>query len=266
MRQDTHHHKKGGQSEICDLRPASEEQHQHHHHAPERKPFHAEPLKLSFWVLGIGSAVWLLMRSGTNPKRLAYPCQKAAAATSLAFLGYVGSLLGVTVVFRWFKSHISVGRFAVLLGALVLLAGIQSNGFSPAVPAFAASPVLPAWTSPSAVSSIYAVTNIPVPLYSLNGGVVPTSVAPADALHDSGVDALVNLMETQGDYFYKTAAHSNGSFGANDVIVIKVSNQWGLRNGTNTDVVKGIIYRLVQHPEGFTGAVIIAENVQGHNR
>jgi len=49
------------------------------------------------------------------------------------------------------------------------------------------------------------------------------------------------------------------------VIVIKVNNQWDGRNATNSDVVKGVIYRLVQHPEGFSGAVIVAENPQAAN-
>lgn len=49
------------------------------------------------------------------------------------------------------------------------------------------------------------------------------------------------------------------------MIVIKVNNQWDGRNATNSDVVKGVIYRLVQHPEGFSGAVIVAENPQAAN-
>ncbi|MCP4710360.1 MAG: DUF362 domain-containing protein, partial [Planctomycetes bacterium] len=92
---------------------------------------------------------------------------------------------------------------------------------------------------------------------------LPNGVSADEALHDDGVDALVNLMEAHGDYFYQTGAHPDGLFDSDDVIVLKVNNQWAGRNGTNTDVVKGVIYRLVNRPEGFfTGAVIIAENTQ----
>jgi hypothetical protein len=55
---------------------------------------------------------------------------------------------------------------------------------------------------------------------------VPAGVSPADALHDAGVDALINLIESHGTYFYKTAAHPTGIIGSNDVVVIKINDQW----------------------------------------
>jgi hypothetical protein len=89
-------------------------------------------------------------------------------------------------------------------------------------------------------------------------------------LHDGGVDALIDLMAAQGTYFYKTAQRSEGIIGPDDVVIIKVNNQWNCssygaknrRSHTNNDAVKGLIYRIVQHPEGFTGAVIVADNGQ----
>ena len=36
-------------------------------------------------AIGIASLIWLAWRSGTQPRRLAYPCQQAAAA-NLGFL------------------------------------------------------------------------------------------------------------------------------------------------------------------------------------
>ncbi len=39
-------------------------------------------------TIGIVSLFWLLIRSGTRPSRIVYPCQKAAAATSYNFLIY----------------------------------------------------------------------------------------------------------------------------------------------------------------------------------
>jgi uncharacterized repeat protein (TIGR01451 family) len=124
---------------------------------------------------------------------------------------------------------------------------------------------LPAWESAGAVANVFVVTDVPEPQYSLDGGDIPSGVPASTALRDAGVDTLVNLMEAEGDHFYQTVAHPDGLFAADDVVVLKVNNQWDGRNGTNSDVVKGVIYRLVQHPEGFTGAVIIAENTQNHN-
>ena len=34
------------------------------------------------------------------------------------------------------------------------------------------------------------------------------------------------------------------------------------RLGTNTDLLKGLIWRILNHPEGFNGEVVVAENVQ----
>jgi hypothetical protein len=126
---------------------------------------------------------------------------------------------------------------------------------------------LPAWTSASAASNVFAVQNVPVPRYSLNDGVIPAGVSPAEALHDDGIDALVGLMENHDSPFYKTEAHRSGIIGPGDVVVIKINNQWNgevarARTHTNNDVLKGLIYRIVQHPEGFSGMVVVAENTQ----
>jgi hypothetical protein len=230
-------------------------------------PKHSPPKrwKLVYWLIGIGSLVWLLLRSGTKPRRLAYPCQRVAAANSVGFLAYLAALLGSSALLRRLKAAFSLGRLVVFVIGLLMTVALQSSITDSAAPILAASPELPGWTSPAAVSDAFAITNVPEPLYSLDGGTIPAGVSPSEALHDGGVDALVNLMEVYGDYFYNTSAHPDGLFGRNDVIVVKINNQWGGRNGTNTDVVKGVIYRLVQHPEGFTGAVIIAENGQGRN-
>jgi hypothetical protein len=219
--------------------------------------------RLTYWIVGLGSLIWLLLRSGANPKRLTYPCQRAAAATGLGFVAYLASLVGSAALLRRLKAIFSPATLLLLGLGLLLTVSLNSSIAGPVPVSLAASPTLPGWTYASAVSNVFAVTNVPVPLYSLNGGAIPGGVSPADALHDTGVDALVNLMEARGDYFYKTAAHPAGLFAANDVVVIKINDQWGGRNSTNTDVVKGVIYRLVQHPDGFTGAVLIAENTQG---
>jgi len=222
--------------------------------------------KVSFWFVGIGSTVWLLLRSGSKPKRLTYPCQRVAAANSLGFLGYLATVLGSSALLRRLRQSFSWGKLIALFALAVSAILLQSSVASPVLPAKAADiSILPAWEKTGAISNVFAVTDVPAPQYSLDGGDIPTGVPASTALRDAGVDTLVSLMEAKGDYFYQTAAHPNGLFASDDVIVLKVNNQWDGRNGTNTDVVKGVIYRLVQHPEGFTGAVIIAENSQNHN-
>ncbi len=55
-----------------------------------------------------------------------------------------------------------------------------------------------------------------------------------------------------------------GLIAADDVVVLKVNAQWKCRGGTNTDMLRGLIYRILQHPDGFKGEVVIFEN--GQNR
>lgn len=227
--------------------------------------------KWTFWLFGLGSLAWLLLRSGTNPRRLAYPCQRSALAGGLGFVGYVTSLLGSAHLYQRLKrtATLTVIGLPVLV---LLLAPLLAGSNVPATPVHA-NPDLPGWTSASAVSNVFAVPNAPVPECSLDGGTLPATPPcndPSYALRDAGVDSLVNEMEAQGDYFYQTTAHPAGIVGADDVVVIKINNQWGGqgddsgrgRLATNTDVLKGLIWRILQHPDGFSGEVVVAENTQ----
>ncbi|MCK5265493.1 MAG: DUF362 domain-containing protein, partial [Candidatus Thorarchaeota archaeon] len=42
-----------------------------------------------------------------------------------------------------------------------------------------------------------------------------------------------------------------------------VNGQWSYRGGTNTDLVKAVIEAIIDHPDGFIGEIIIADNGQG---
>jgi hypothetical protein len=91
-------------------------------------------------------------------------------------------------------------------------------------------------------------------------------------LHDGqvrhvGVDAMLHLLSKGGTKFYKSKKLGilNGPAGliaADDVVVLKVNAQWKCRGCTNTDMLRGLIYRILQHPDGFKGEVVIFENGQ----
>ncbi len=214
--------------------------HKDHTHAPRHETC-AEPSRgdWTFWLFGLGSFLWLLLRSGTNPRRLAYPCQRTALAGSLGFVGYLASLLGSFHLFRQLKRVTTLT--AIGLPVLVLLlAPLLVSSSVPAAPVHAdpsgrapsgRSLELPGWTSPTAVSNVFVVPNVPVPECSLDGGTLPATSPcndPGYALRDAGVDSLVSEMEARGDYFYQTAAHPSGIVGADDVVVIKINNQKNL--------------------------------------
>jgi hypothetical protein len=87
-------------------------------------------------------------------------------------------------------------------------------------------------------------------------------------LRHVGVDALLHQLSQNGEKFYKSLQNGvlcgpNGLVATNDVVMLKVNAQWKCRGGTNTDMLRGLIHRILQHPDGFNGEVVIFENGQG---
>ena len=88
------------------------------------------------------------------------------------------------------------------------------------------------------------------------------------ALRHEGMDVLLDLLAHRGLPLYQSGADArwsgaNGLIHKDDVVLIKVNAQWKCRGATNTDVVRGLIHRILQHPDGFDGEVVIFENGQG---
>lgn len=128
---------------------------------------------------------------------------------------------------------------------------------------------LPSWSSPAAKSDLFVVKDIPAPRYSLAGGTLPPE--PSDlVLRDAGIEALAALMDRHGTPFFRTVGSTQGLVARDSVVVIKVNQQWvgegsgsgAGRLGTSTDLIKGLIWRILNHPDGFIGEVVVAENVQ----
>src|SRR4030067_313352 len=124
--------------------------------------------KTEIIVFGFASFLWLLLRTGTKPSRISYPCQQAALANSLA--------------------------------------------------------VFPALTA-------------------LILGLV------------TGTSRLINLMAQNGLDFYSRIK-------PDDVVLIKINEEWPERGGTDTDILKQLIQAIVAHPQGFVGEIVVADNGQ----
>ena len=210
----------------------------------------------SAFVLGLLSLIWLIARTGTKPSRAAYPCQRAAAAQSTAWLAaYVIPLLPFV---RTLQGHRIERRTALRSLAVMLLAvgllGLGMGGGNPSGTTLGAQAVVAltlteqrATVAPA--SSVFAVQGI-------------TSEAS-----DTGMSDLISIMASRDLRFYRsstvnTGQGPNGLFGADDVVLIKVNCQWDQRGGTNTDLLKAVIQALVEHPDGFTGEIIVADNGQ----
>jgi hypothetical protein len=83
-----------------------------------------------------------------------------------------------------------------------------------------------------------------------------------------GIAALFGLMGNNELSFYKRKnsfiqSEAYGLIAADDVVLIKVNAQWKYRGCTNSDLVRGLIQHILDHPDGFSGEVVIIENGQG---
>jgi hypothetical protein len=201
-----------------------------------------------FWVVGLFALIWVLLRSGTNPKRLTYPCQQAAFPLASAWVIAVIGLLGGGL---FFKKFARVSALAAVLAGVVFLGATGNQALVPEE--------LPAWEVENPVSTVFVMDDIPKTSGSLAAG---DASVPDEYLTDPAIDTLLAMMEAKDIYIHKTADHPDGIVGATDVVIIKGNFQWTSRNTTSTDRIKGLIWQILNHPDGFTGEVIICDNTQ----
>ena len=195
----------------------------------------------------LAALLWLLLRSGRKPTRLSYPCQQAA-------LGSTTVLLGVPVVHGLLRLSRRLPlrpRHAIAIGTL----------FAAVALAFVLDPV-------DRTSIALVQYEVPRADYEAALYLVEDVGMPEPDRHP-GVDDLVACMADGGLNFYRSptggeAAGPDGIVGSDHVVAIKVNQQWAQRGGTNTDVLRGIIRRVVEHPDGFTGEVVVVENTQNY--
>ena len=120
---------------------------------------------------------------------------------------------------------------------------------------------LPTWEVQNPVSTVFVMDSIPPTAGSLAAG---NSTVPNEYLVDPAIDTLLMMMQTKNIYLYKTASHPSGIVGSDNIVVIKGNFQWTSRNTTSTDRIKGLIWQILQHPDGFTGEIIVCDNTQNY--
>ena len=215
----------------------------------------------SFLWLGIGSVLWLLLRSGTKPSRLRYPCQQAAAGTGSLWLSafvFPGILRGLRAiglnlpVVRLSRRARNLFLTAGLAAAAVLIPLSLIHKHATVPPPVEAA--LPVWTSARPTQShIFVVDSVPVP--------------DSMGMYHEGLDTLLSLLAQNGTYFYRSSkslpwCDTAGLIGKNDVVLLKVNAEWPERGMPSTDLLKGLIARIVAHPDTFTGEIELVENGQ----
>ena len=203
--------------------------------------------KSNFFVFGLICLVWYGLRTGSKPTRSIYPCQRAAALNANLWLAtYMFPVFSIANNALTKENRKTI----VIIGGVVIIAGVLYYGYGMPWLSFnggnEGQSDLPDGIE-EVVSSIFVVEET-------NGG-------------DEGLSILLSSMAEQGLDFYQTIGSGelsgpDGLISPDDVVLIKVNCQWNQRGGTNTDLVKSIVQVLVDHPDGFTGEVVIADNGQ----
>ena len=200
---------------------------------------------LNALLAGVLAVVWLILRSGAKPSRLAYPCQQAALGTAtMAF----GVPLGATL-FSLRRRLVGALRAPVGKGLLACAICVAACVWVLSLPA----PARPVLDPPAGYTAhLYVVDNADSPVGD----------------HFSALDSLITLMGREGLKFYRSATVTTesgpgGVIRHDDVVLIKINQQWSRRGGTNTDLLRGLIARIVEHPDGFVGEIVVVENGQG---
>ncbi len=92
---------------------------------------HHLPPKMIFFLMGIASTIWFLVRVIPKPTRATYPCMRVAAPMMSGFVMYLLAVLGLTAVSR--KTRLKVlnvrywSSFLLMAGVVVAMAVTPAN-------------------------------------------------------------------------------------------------------------------------------------------
>jgi len=190
--------------------------------------------------------LWLLLRSGPKPSRFAYPCQQVAF--SLAAAAFGAPLVATALSLRYqliaalstSVGRVTAGGLGVLLMIVLAIASIEPG---------------------TNVTMLTPPSDHHPDIYLVNEA---RDIEPG---RYGGVDDLITLMGENGLKWHRSddvilTAGPDGLIDADDVVLLKINGQWSQRGGTNTDVLRGVIRQIVEHPGGFVGEIIVADNTQ----
>lgn len=197
-------------------------------------------LKKNILFFSLVNLLWFILRTGTKPSRIGYPCQQAAVRNISISMSTSIPLI-FSSFFSTLKSLFSNSRS--LIPVMLILGVISSGVFNFSTP------------NPSQV--------LQLTFESKKATITPTSDIYIVNDQAANINTLIDLMKSNGLYFYNSTKGSEGLISKNDVVLLKINAQWPNRGGTNTDILKELIQAIVDHPEGFMGEIVVADNGQG---
>jgi uncharacterized protein (DUF362 family) len=215
----------------------------------ENKPSKKKRFRNSLLVFLFINLFWLIFRTGTKPTRIVYPCQRAAIQNIAIAFGSLIPFLAIAAFStkkRNWSANIKTFLIVFMIIAPISSGLILHNATSYTEVGLQVNP----YVSTSDFTSDIFVVNGP------------------EVAH---VTDLVDLMASHDLFFYQSSTIGqtkgpDGLIASSDVVLIKNNCQWSQRGGTNTDLLKELIQAILDHPDGFTGEIVIADNGQGRGR
>ncbi|MHA2244680.1 MAG: DUF362 domain-containing protein [Candidatus Hodarchaeales archaeon] len=203
-------------------------------------------LKNNLVFFALLNLFWLIFRTGSKPTRIIYPCQRAAIG-NISLSTFV-PLSIATPFFRTIKSFLTKNIYVFL--PIIIFGMISGELF---LGTLAPNPF----------------QEIQLTIESKNASVSPESdIFVLNGQTTDYIKELINLMSSRDLFFYKSSDVGGnwgpeGLIARDDVVLLKINSQWDERGGTNTDLLKELIQAIIDHPDGFLGEIVVADNGQG---
>jgi|GEM_PF-457769 len=201
----------------------------------------------NLFILGLVSIIWFILRTGTKPSRINYPCQKVAKNNSIIWIVHYIFPTIIAIKKRYIKPLSIILSFILI----IMTSELFYHNISPILANEYFKIDIDEHISDNLeTSSIYVVQNT--------------------TGYDDGIVRLFDLMNEYGVKLYKSENENDikgidGFIDDDDVVIIKINSQWNQRGGTNTDLIKQLVNAILNHPDSFNGEIIIADNGQGQS-
>ena len=208
-----------------------------------------EKLKKNFFIFFLANLLWLVFRTGTKPSRITYPCQRSA-------LNNISCSTVALIPLSIFTPSIGNKNKLLTKNSIIVLSILILGVFSGELFLKIQEPN-PFQTISLKVESKNAST---LPISDIF--VVTSNTTPK-------ISDLLNLMSLQNISMFKSDIEGDhkgpdGLIASSDVVLLKINAQWTERGGSNTDLLKDLIQTIINHPDGFIGEIVIADNGQGY--
>lgn len=157
---------------------------------------HNKSYNLSFWIIGFLAFLWFVLRSGTNPKRLTYPCQQAVYPLASSWVIAILTLIGGSLIL---KKFFNLSKLSFLFIAVIWFSLAMPGDQSARENTNTIVQPLPYWEVQNPVSKVFVMDNIPLTSGSLVAG---DSTVPNSYLSDPAIDTMLLMMQKKDIYFF----------------------------------------------------------------